>query len=153
VSFVSTQSSTRSSGHLSLRRSLTTEPREGRSGRRGSVEGLWWQLSLTERTEEEPSAVSLLRVARDRDGGLTVNGRAWQEDGTLSARLWSEAAKESRDPPGIFYFAKGERPRHPNAPQYEGTGEIRVESADRATGCWTTRSDREPALNARTSGV
>jgi hypothetical protein len=122
-------------------------------GRRGPVVGLWWQLSHTMRTEEEPSAVSLLRVARDRDGGLTVNGRAWQEDGTLSARLWSEAAKESRDPPGIFYFAKGERPRHPNAPQYEGTGEIRVESADRATGYWTTRSDREPALNARTSGV
>ena len=29
--------------------------------------------------------MSLLRIARDRDGGLTVNGRAWQEDGTLSA--------------------------------------------------------------------
>ena len=53
-------------------------------GRRGSVEGLWWQLSLTLRTEDEPSAVSLLRIARDRDGGLTVNGRSWQEDGMLS---------------------------------------------------------------------
>ena len=38
-------------------------------------------------------------------------------------------------------------------PKLEGTGEIRVESADRATGYWTTRSDRDPALNARTSGV
>jgi hypothetical protein len=28
-----------------------------------------------------------------------------------------------------------------------------VESADRATGFWTTRSDRDPGLNARTSGV
>ena len=55
-------------------------------GRRGLVEGLWWQLSLTARSEGEPSAVSLLRVSRDRDGGLNVNGRAWQEDGTLSAR-------------------------------------------------------------------
>jgi len=130
-----------------LRKAIETE------GRRGPVEGLWWQLSLTERTEDEPSAVSLLRISRDREGDLTVNGRAWQADGTLSARYWSEAAKERRDPAGILYFWKGERPRHPNAPQLEGTGEIRVEDTDRARGYWTTRSDRDPALNARTSGV
>jgi hypothetical protein len=122
-------------------------------GRRGPVEGLWWQLSLTMRTEDEPSAISLLRISRDRDGDLSVNGRSWQEDGTLSARYWSEAAKERKNPAAIFYFWKGERPRDPNAPQLEGTGEIRVESADRATGYWTTRSDRDPALNARTSGI
>jgi len=122
-------------------------------GRRGQVEGLWWQLSLTTRSEEEPSAVSLLRISRDRDGGLNVNGRAWQEDGSLSARYWSKAVKERKDPAGIFYFHNGERPRHPNAPQFEGTGEITVESSDRATGYWTTRSDRDPGLNARTSGV
>ena len=122
-------------------------------GRRGPIEGLWWQLSLTARSEEEPSAVSLLRISRDRDGGLNVNGRGWQEDGTLSARYWSEAAKERRDPAGVFYYWKGERPRHPNAPQLEGTGEIRIETTDRATGYWTTRSDRDPGLNARTSGV
>jgi hypothetical protein len=102
---------------------------------------------------EEPSAVSLLRISRDRDGDLNVTGRSWQEDGTLSARYWSEAAKERRDPAGIFYFWKGERPRHANAPQLEGTGEIRVETADRATGYWTTRSDRDAGLNARTAGV
>jgi len=89
---------------------------------------------------------------RDRDGDLTVNGRGWQEDGTLSNRYWSVAAKERRDPAGVFYYWNGERPRDPNAPQLEGTGEIKVESADRATGYWTTRSDREPGLNARTSG-
>src|SRR3954464_3434511 len=122
-------------------------------GRRGPVEGAWWQLSLTMRTEEEPSAVSLLHIARDRAGDLTVTGRAWQEDGTLSARYWSEAAKATREPAGIFYYWKGERPRHPNAPQLEGTGEIKVETADRATGYWTTRSDRDTALNARTAGV
>ena len=122
-------------------------------GRRGSIEGLWWQLSLTMRTESEPSAVGLLRISRDRDGGLTVNGRAWQEDGTLSARYSSEAAKERRDPAGIFYYWNGERPRAPDAPRLEGTGEIKVETADRGTGYWTTRSDRDPALNARTSGV
>jgi hypothetical protein len=122
-------------------------------GSRGAIEGLWWQLSLTMRTEREPSAVSLLRVSRDRDGGLAVNGRSWQEDGTVSARYWSEAAKERRDPSGVFYFWKGERPRDPNAPQLEGTGEIKVETADRATGYFTTRSDRDAELNYRTAGV
>jgi CAP12/Pycsar effector protein, TIR domain len=130
-----------------LRKAIETE------GRRGPVEGLWWQLSLTMRSDDEPSAVSLLRISRDRDGGLNVTGRAWQEDGALSARFWSEAAKERTDPAGVFYFWRGERPRHPNAPQLEGTGEIRLESADRATGYWTTRSDRDPGLNARTAGI
>src|SRR5437016_1502168 len=110
-----------------LRKAIETE------GRRGLVEGLWWQLSLTERSEGEPSAVSLLHILRDRDGGLSVNGRAWQEDGTLSARYWSEAVKERRDPAGIFFFWKGERPRNPNAPQLDGTAEIRLETADRGS--------------------
>ncbi len=130
-----------------LRKAIETE------GRRESIEGLWWQLSLTARTAEEPSAVSLLRIARDRDGDLTVMGRGWQEDGTLSSRYRSVAAKEHRDPAGVFYFWNGERPRDPNAPQLEGTGEIKLESTDRASGYWTTRSDRDPALNARTSGI
>jgi Predicted nucleotide-binding protein containing TIR-like domain len=130
-----------------LRKAIDTE------GRRAPIEGLWWQLSLTERTEDEPSAVGLLRISRDRDGGLNLNGRAWREDGTLSGRYWSEAAKERRDPAGIFYFHNGEHPRDPNAPQYEGTGEITVESADRGTGYWTTRSERNPGLTVRTAGV
>jgi nucleotide-binding universal stress UspA family protein len=122
-------------------------------GRRSLIEGLWWQLSLTVRTEDEPSAVSLLRISRDRDGDLILTGRSWREDGTLSARYASEAAKQLRDPAGIFYCWKGERPRDPNAPQVGGTAEIRLEEAGRATGYWTTRSDRDPALNARTSGI
>ena len=32
------------------------------------------------------------------EGGLNVNGRAWQEDGTLSARYWSVAAKLAASP-------------------------------------------------------
>ena len=122
-------------------------------GRTARIEGLWWQFSLTERSSLEPSAVSLLKVSRDRDGALELAGRSWQEDGTLSARYWSEAAKERKDPSGIFYYWKGERPRHPNAPQLEGTGEIRIESADRAAGYFTTRSDSDPNIHARTSGV
>jgi hypothetical protein len=35
----------------------------------------------------------------------------------------------------------------------DGTGEIRVESADRAAGYFTTRSDTDLKVNARTSGV
>jgi hypothetical protein len=122
-------------------------------GRAARIEGLWWQLSLTERSSAEPSAVGLLRISRDRDGALDLGGRAWQEDGALSARYSSEAAKERKNPPGIFYYWKGERPRHPNAPRLEGTGEIRLESADRAAGYWTTRSETQPEVNARTSGV
>jgi hypothetical protein len=117
------------------------------------IEGLWWQLSLTERSSLEPSAVSLLRIARGRDGALDVGGRSWQEDGVLSARYWSEAAKERKDPPGVFYYWRGERPRDPSAPELDGTGEIRLESADRAAGYWTTHSITQPQVNARTSGV
>jgi len=122
-------------------------------GRIARIEGLWWQFSLTERSQQEPSAVSLLRISRDRDGALDVGGRSWQADGTLSARYWSEASKQKKDPSGIFYYWKGERPRDPNAPQLEGTGEIRLESVDRATGYWTTRTDTDSKVNARTSGV
>jgi hypothetical protein len=122
-------------------------------GRLARIEGPWWQFSLTARTEREPSAISLLKVARGRDGALELTGRSWQEGGALSARYWSEAAKEHREPAGIFYYWKGERPLHPNAPQLHGTGEIRIESADRASGYFTTLSDTEPDVNARTSGI
>jgi hypothetical protein len=122
-------------------------------GRLTRLEGDWWQHSLTLRTEREPSAISLLRISRDREGSLEVAGRSWQEDGTLSARYWSEASKEHRDPARVFYFWKGERPRQPNAPQLEGTGEIRLDDADRASGYWTTRSDADPDLHERTSGI
>ena len=122
-------------------------------GRLARIEGLWWQFSLTERGPHEPSAVSLLRVVRGRDGALELSGRAWGEDGGLTARYASEAVKERRDPSGIFYYWHGERPRDAKAPQLEGTGEIRLESADRANGYWTTRADGRPKIDARTSGV
>jgi len=122
-------------------------------GRIAHIEGCWWQFSLTARGPREPSAVSLLRISRDRDGALELAGRSWQEDGCLSARYWSEAVKEKKEPSGIFYYWKGERPRDPNAPQLEGTGEIRLESADRAAGYFITRAEGRPKVNERTSGV
>src|SRR6185436_2040189 len=78
-------------------------------GRLARIEGLWWQFSLTERSQEEPSALSLLRIGRDRDGAMEVTGRSWQEDGKLSARYWSEATKEKKEPSGVFYYWRGER--------------------------------------------
>ena len=122
-------------------------------GRLARIEGWWWQFSLTARSSREPSAVSLLRISRDRNGALEVKGRSWQDDGRLSARYWSEAAKEKRDPSGVFYYWNGERPMQADAPRLEGTGEIQLESADRAAGFFTTRSDAHPNLTARTSGV
>lgn len=119
-------------------------------GRAARIEGLWWQYSLTQRTQEEPSALGVLKISRNRNGALEAAGRAWQEDGMLSARYWSEAAKEKDDASGVFYYWKGERPLHPDAPQLEGTGEVRMESADRATGYFTTRGE---GVNARTAGV
>jgi hypothetical protein len=122
-------------------------------GRVTRIEGLWWQFSLTERGPREPSAVSLIRISRDRDGALELRGRSWQEDGSLSARYWSEAVKEKKEPSGVFYYWKGEWPRDLNAPQLDGTGEIRLESADRAAGYFTTRADTRPRVNMRTAGV
>jgi hypothetical protein len=130
-----------------LRKAIANE------GRVARIEGSWWQFSLTERSSHEPSAVSLLRISRGRDGALELAGRAWREDGGLTARYWSEAVKEKKEPPGIFYYWKGERPRDPNAPQLDGTGEILLESTDRANGYFTTRADGRQKANTRTSGV
>ena len=122
-------------------------------GRRSRMEGDWWQLSLTARTELEPSAVSLLTISRDRAGVLQIAGRAWRADGMLSARYWSEASRELVDPAGIFYFYNGERPRDPNAPEFEGTGEVKLESVDRAEGYWITRGAGPDGSDAKTSGI
>jgi Predicted nucleotide-binding protein containing TIR-like domain len=130
-----------------LRKAIAAE------GRLSRLEGDWWQLSLTARTELEPSSISLLTISRHRAGTLEVAGRSWGADGTLSARYWSEASKERADPVSVFYYWNGERPRDPNAPQLEGTGEITLESADRAGGYFTTRSAGADAFHARTSGI
>ena len=130
-----------------LRKTIESE------GRISRLEGDWWQLSLTARTEREPSAVSLLTISRDRVGALEVAGRSWGADGTLTARYWSEATREHKDPASIFYFWKGERPRDPDAPELEGTGEIKLEAVDRANGFFITRSDGPDHFHTKTSGI
>jgi hypothetical protein len=127
-----------------LRNAIENESRVAR------IEGMWWQFSLTQRTAKEPSALGLLKISRNRNGELELSGRAWREDGALSARYGSEALKEKEDASGVFYYWKGERPLDADAPQLEGTGEIRMESADRASGYFTTRGE---AVNTRTAGV
>jgi hypothetical protein len=52
-----------------------------------------------------------------------------------------------------FYYWRGERPLDPDAPQLEGVGEIRLESADRAAAYFTTRADGSLKVNTRTVGV
>ena len=56
-----------------------------------------------------------------------------------------------RSPRGKPYHKP--KPRDPNAPQLDGTGDILLESADRAAGYFTTRSDAPASATARTSGV
>jgi hypothetical protein len=133
--------------HQKIRKAIENE------GRLTRIEGAWWHFSLTERTAKEPDAVSLLKISRDRNGALELTGRAWREDGSLSARYWSEAVKEREGSTGVFFYWKGERPLDPNAPQLEGVGEIRLEAGDRASGYFTTRADTDPHVNARTAGV
>ncbi len=130
-----------------LKRAIESE------GRLSRIEGAWWQFSLTARTEKEPSALSLLKISRARNGALEVSGRAWCADGKLSARYWSEAVKERDDSLGVFYYWNGERPLEPDVPQLHGTAEIKLESPDRASGFWTTRAEHDPELKARTAGV
>lgn len=130
-----------------LRKAMESE------GRLTRIEGAWWHFALTQRTAENPDAVSLLKISRDRSGALDLTARAWREDGSLSARYWSEAVKEREGPSSVFFYYKGERPLDANAPQMEGVADFRLESADRASGYFTLRVDTDPQANARTAGV
>jgi hypothetical protein len=130
-----------------LRSAIESEMRTPRIG------GLWWQYALTERSAHERSVLSLLQIKRDRRGSLQLTGRSWRESGQLSARYWSESAREGDDGASIVYFWRGERPLDANAPQVEGTGELKIESAERGTGYFTTRTSDDPGYLARTSGL
>jgi len=122
-------------------------------GRVAHIEGPWWQFSLTERSADEPSALSLLKISRERGGALALTGQSWREDGKLSARYTAEAVREKSDPAGLFYYWKGERPLDPNAPQLDGFGEITMEAADRASGYFTVSANGHTTPIIRTAGV
>src|SRR5262245_9257435 len=113
-------------------------------GRVTRIEGSWWQFSLTERTAKEPSALSLLKISRNHNGALELTGRSWREDGSLSARYWSEAVKEREGRSGAFYYWNCGRPLDPNAPQMDGVGEVRLESAYCESGYFTCRQVAVP---------
>ena len=53
----------------------------------------------------------------------------------------------------LYSILEGGTDRDSNAPQLDATGEILLESADRATGYFTTRSNAPASANARTAGV
>ena len=91
-------------------------------GRLTRLEGDWWQHSLTLRSEREPSAISLLRISRDREGGLEVAGRAWQEDGTLSSRYWSEAVEGAPRPAQHLLLLERRATATPERPAARGHG-------------------------------
>jgi hypothetical protein len=130
-----------------LRNAIESEMRTPR------IRGLWWQYALTERSAHERSVLSLLQIKRDGRGALQLTGRAWRENGQLSARYCSESAREGDDGASIVYYWRGERPLDANAPQVEGTRAIALESAERGTGYFTTRTSDDPGFLARTSGL
>jgi hypothetical protein len=153
-------------GLTSIRYDPATSPAEVRAinqklreaieaeGRRGPVEGLWWQLSLTVRTDDEPSAVSLLRISRDPrrwpepDGPRVAGGR--HTVGPLLVRGCDRAPGSQQH----LLLLEGRASPPPECPAARGHRRDQDgERADRATGYWTTRSDRDPGLNARTAGV
>ncbi len=127
-----------------LRAAITSE------GRIARLEGSWWQFALT---QGSLAALSLLRITRDKRGALELSGRAWHEDGGLAARYWSQATKDNQEAGSVFYYFRGERPRDSDVPQFEGTGELTLESENRASGYYTTRFDKQPADATRTSGI
>ena len=118
-------------------------------GRLSRLEGDWWQHSLTLRNEREPSAISLLRISRDREGGLEVAGRGWQEDGTLSVRYWSVASKEHREPQGSSTSgtASDRGTRTPRSSRALARSDWRTRIAPRDTG----PPDPRTTLAARTN--
>ena len=79
-------------------------------GRRGAIEGLWWQLSLTARSEHEPSAVSLLRISRDRDGSLTSTAGPGRRTAPCPALLERGCGRSARIRPASSTTGKASGP-------------------------------------------
>ena len=121
-------------------------------GRLTRIEGDWWRHSLTVRSEREPSAISL-------SGSRAIGRAAWRspaEPGrrTAPSRRGTGASppRSAATRPASSTSGMGSDRGTPNAPQLEGTGEIRLEEPI-APRLWTTRSDTDPQLHERTAGV
>ena len=90
----------RRSTRSSARRS---RPRDGIA----AIEGLWWQYSLTARSELSRRPSASCGSPAIAAAGWRSTGDSWQEDGTLSARYRSEASKEKTDPSGVRLLLDG----------------------------------------------
>ena len=111
-------------------------------GRISRLEGDWWQLSLTARTELEPSSISLLTISRGR--GRRAGGRGTGMAGRRHAVRRATGARHRRNEsirPASSTSGMANVPVIQTLPNSGGSREIKLESVDRAGGYWTTRSD------------
>ncbi len=90
-----------------------------------AIEGLWWQFSLTARSAKEPSAVSLLRIARERARRAGAR-RPLVAARTARCRRATGARPrgEGRRAPASSTSGGASGRCDPDAPQLDGTGEI-----------------------------
>ena len=131
-----------------LRKAIESE------GRLARIEGSWWQFSLTRAHRARAVRRQPAQIARDRDGALEITGRSWREDGSLSARYWSEAAKEKEGAVGHLLLLEG-RAAAATRTRRSSKGRARSGSSPPIAPPATSRRapTRDPELNARTSGV
>ena len=122
-------------------------------GRLARIEGDWWQYSLSERTQREPSAVSLLRISRDRDGDLRGDAAApGRRTARLSAQILERGGEGAEGAFGHLLLLEGRAAPRP---------ERAAAGRDRGDPDRVRRSRRRllhdasdaPEVNARTSGV
>jgi hypothetical protein len=98
--------------------------------------------------------VSLLTISRDRTGAhWRFAGRRGKQDGCCARATGARPRRSTSIPPASSTSGRASVRVHPNAPALEGTGEIKLESADRANGYFTTRSDGAGTFYAKTSGI
>jgi hypothetical protein len=73
-------------------------------GRLARIEGEWWQYALTERSAKEPSAVSLLRISRTREGTLRLRGARGARMARCRRSIGVKPSKRKRMCRGSFIF-------------------------------------------------
>ena len=122
-------------------------------GRISRLEGDWWQLSLTARTELEPSADL---AADDQPGSRRcARGRGTVMAGRRHAvRALLERGVEGTSRSGQhLLLLEGRASASPERSGARGDRRDQARSVDRANGYFTTRSDGPDPFHARTSGI